>query len=65
MDNKDYEGKEGYGKGYGKRPLWQWIVIYAVIGAIIYGLVYYFILAKPGSSNSAPATGQLQQQPAY
>ncbi len=21
-----------YSKGYGKRPLWQWILIYAVIG---------------------------------
>ncbi len=32
---------------YGKRPLWQWVLIYAVIGAIIYGGVYYFFL-RPG-----------------
>lgn len=31
-------------KGYGKRPLWQWAVIYLVIAAIVYGLVYYFFL---------------------
>jgi len=32
--------------GYGKRPLWQWLVLYVVIGVVIYGAVYYFILAK-------------------
>lgn len=34
--------------GYGKRPMWQWIVIYLVIGAIIYGVVYYFFFANKG-----------------
>lgn len=33
---------------YGKRPLWQWILIYVVIGGIIYALVYYFVIAKRG-----------------
>ncbi|MCL5784876.1 MAG: hypothetical protein M1142_06015 [Patescibacteria group bacterium] len=40
-DKDDYEKKEYYGK----RPLWQWIVIYLIIGAIIYGLIYFLILA--------------------
>lgn len=31
-------------KAYGKRPLWQWILIYLIIAAIVYGLVYYFFL---------------------
>ncbi len=31
---------------YGKRPLWQWVLLYVVIGAILYGLVYYFVLGK-------------------
>jgi len=31
---------------YGKRPLWQWIVLYVIIGGLVYGLVYYFIVAK-------------------
>ncbi|MDD5464684.1 MAG: hypothetical protein PHP62_06055 [Candidatus Moranbacteria bacterium] len=39
---------EEYKSGYGKRPLWQWIVIYLVIGAVVYGLVYYFVFAKKG-----------------
>src|ERR1035437_1621207 len=32
-------------KGYGKRPLWQWVAIYFVIAAVLYG-GYYFIFAK-------------------
>ena len=32
-------------KGYGKRPLWQWVVLYLVIGAIVYGLIYYFFFS--------------------
>jgi plastocyanin len=33
---------------YGKRPLWQWALLYLVIGLVIYGAVYYFLLAKNG-----------------
>lgn len=36
---------------YGKRPLWQWVLIYLIIGAVIYGLVYYFVLAKRGGTS--------------
>ncbi len=36
--------------GYGKRPIWQWILIYLVIGAVVYGLIYYFVFAKNGKS---------------
>lgn len=36
--------------GYGKRPLWQWILLYAIIAVVVYGLVYYFIFAKKGST---------------
>lgn len=32
-------------KSYGKRPLWQWIIIYLVIGGVIYAAIYYFFLA--------------------
>jgi uncharacterized cupredoxin-like copper-binding protein len=40
------EEKKQY--GYGKRPLWQWLFLYAVVAVVIYGLVYYFVLAKKG-----------------
>lgn len=49
---KDYGKTKEYGKGYGKRPLWQWIVLYAVIGVIVYALIYYFFFAKNGGYNS-------------
>ena len=35
---------------YGKRPLWQWIAIYVIGAAIVYGLIYYFFLAKQGNN---------------
>jgi hypothetical protein len=33
---------------YGKRPLWQWIAIYAVVGLVVYGVMYYFAFAPKG-----------------
>lgn len=37
--------------GYGKRPLWQWIVLYLVIGGIVYAAIYYFFMSKNGGYN--------------
>jgi hypothetical protein len=37
------EQKSGY--GYGKRPLWQWVLIYLIVGGLIYGVVYYFFFS--------------------
>lgn len=36
--------------GYGKKPLWQWILIYILIGGLVYGLIYYFVLGKKSSN---------------
>lgn len=36
-------------RGYGKRPLWFWIVVYLIIGAIVYGLIYYFFFMRSGT----------------
>lgn len=57
----DYQTNPG---SYGKRPLWQWIVLYVVVGGAIYGVVYYFFFAKNGNGYglNAPATGQAQDQ---
>ncbi|MDO8619328.1 MAG: hypothetical protein Q7R49_05295 [Candidatus Daviesbacteria bacterium] len=54
--------------GYGGRPMWQWILIYVVVGGIIYFLIYYFVLAKNGGYNSGSmdygtATPSSQQSP--
>lgn len=40
---------EEYGKkeSYGKRPLWQWILIYVIVGLIVYGVIYYLVLVSP------------------
>ncbi len=32
--------------GYNGRPLWQWVLIYLVIGVVVYGLIYYFVFGK-------------------
>lgn len=52
MSDTNSQNTGGYGSGYGKRPLWQWILIYVIIGAIVYGLIYYFVIAKRGGYNS-------------
>lgn len=52
--------KEG---GYGKRPLWQWILIYLVIGAVVYGVIYYFILASRGGATSSSPVPSPQSGP--
>lgn len=41
---------------YGKRPLWQWILLYAVIGGVVYLGIYYFYLAKKGAGYSYSPT---------
>lgn len=61
----DQEEKKEYGSGYGKRPLWQWVVIYVIIGAIVYGLIYYVISAKNGGYNNNPSSGSTNQQSPY
>ena len=44
--------------GYNKRPLWQWIVIYVILGAIIYGGIYYFFLNKNNGYNDSKSSMQ-------
>lgn len=44
---------------YGKRPVWQWILIYAVVGVIAYTAIYYLVFAKRGGYK--PPSSSLQQ----
>ncbi len=39
-------------KGYGKRPVWQWIVLYVVIAIIVYGIIYLIFFRHSGTSHS-------------
>jgi hypothetical protein len=38
--------------GYGKRPLWQWILLYLVVGGVLYYVIYllFFASSKTGGS---------------
>lgn len=55
------ESKKGY--SYGKRPIWQWVLIYVVVGIVLSGLIYYFVIAKNGGYNSTYGTSpQTNQQ---
>ena len=37
-------------KGYGKRPAWQWVVIYIVVAIVLYGLAYLIFFHKSGTT---------------
>lgn len=38
--------------GYSKKSPFMWIVIYALIGLFVYGVIYYFAFYKKGGSSS-------------
>ena len=46
MEEGNVEKKDSYGK----RSLWQWILIYIVVGGIIYALVYFLFMRQGVSS---------------
>ena len=56
------ETTEKSNSGYGKRPLWQLVAIYLIVGAVVYGVIYYFFLAKKGSYNYDQTQSNTQQQ---
>ncbi len=33
---------------YNKRPLWQWMILYLIVGGIIYFVIYYFTQGRSG-----------------
>jgi hypothetical protein len=49
---------------YGKRPLWQWLAAYLIVGGAVYAAIYYFYDHKSAhgyntnvqSTTSAPAS---------
>lgn len=51
--NEDQEKPEKPTKGYGKRPVWQWVLIYAVVAVVVYGLIYYFFIRNGSDSSSS------------
>lgn len=64
--NGQYNTTDNYGKGYGKRPLWQWIALYVVIGGLVYAAIYYFYFSKSGGySSNQSAAPYSQSAPSY
>ncbi len=64
------ETAQNTSKAYSKRPLWQWLVIYVIFGAIIYGVIYYFFLnksdynsSKSSSQYTSPSPSQISPSP--
>jgi len=43
-------------KGYGKRPLWQWVLLYVVVAIVVYGAVY-LIFFSHGTAGSTGTPG--------
>lgn len=37
--------------GYGKRPMWQWLLIYLVVGAVVYFLIYLVFFGGSAGEN--------------
>lgn len=44
-------------QGYAKRPLWQWILLYIVIGGLVYVLIYYFVYKRSGYNYNQSGSG--------
>jgi len=43
----------GKAKGYGKRPMWQWAVIYLVAAIVVYFLIWLIFIRKSGGSTNS------------
>jgi hypothetical protein len=41
---------------YGKRPLWQGVIMYLIVGGLLYGAVYYFWMKPKGSLYTPPVS---------
>lgn len=55
-----------YGKSYGgKRALWQWIILYLIIGGIVYAIVYYVFLAPKRGTGYMMPTYTTPSTPTY
>ncbi len=67
MENNSENDHTKTSSTYGKRPLWQWLVVYVVIGGLVYGLVYYVVMGRKSGSNSLSQTSSpaTQQMPTY
>ncbi len=52
MDQDSNNMPEQKPKGYGKRPMWRWVVLYFVIAVVVYGAIYWFLIRDSSSTGS-------------
>jgi hypothetical protein len=50
MEPQDNKPEQKATKGYGKRPLWQWVLLYVVVAVVVYFLVYLLFFHHGASS---------------
>jgi len=48
MEPENSQAPQKSTKGYGKRPVWQWVLIYVVVAIVVYGLIYLLFIHKSG-----------------
>lgn len=53
-DNQPEQTPQPTGGGYGKRPVWQWVIIYIIVAIVVYGLIYLLFIHKGSGSTSTP-----------
>ena len=39
---------------YGKRPIWFWVMVYAVVAAVAYGIIYFAFLSDGAGGGGVP-----------
>lgn len=59
------KGKSYSKSYYKKRPLWQWIVIYLVVGGIAYFVIYYFVFARNKVTHAPSGTNTSTSAPTF
>lgn len=50
MEPQESQSPQKPSKSYGKFTVKQWALIYVVVAAIVYGLIYVFVIHKSGST---------------
>ncbi len=48
--------KDEKAEGYAKGSITKWVIIYIILGLLIYGAIYYFTAAKGGSTYTSTTT---------
>ena len=57
---EESEKKSG---GYGKRPVWQWVLLYLIIAAVVYFGIYYIYTHWSGSGSGYGGSSTTQNSP--